>query len=81
MVNNAVGATAGFNIYVAASGTAPASGTLINSTPCDANTASNTEQSMGVTPTQVPALYWIYLVPTGTWTSSVGSGGVIVGYR
>jgi hypothetical protein len=81
MVNNAVGATAGFDIYATASGTAPASGTKINSTACNANTASNTEQDMGVASAQVPGLYWIYLVPTGTWTSSVGSGGAIVGFR
>jgi hypothetical protein len=152
MVNNAVGATAGFDIYATASGTAPASGTKLNSASCPANTASNTEFDMGVAaatstassittttltvggtltgtwavgqtvsgagvtantiitalgsgtggagtytvnnsqsvgseainglgPTQVPGAYWIYLIPTGTWTSSVGSGGAIVGYR
>jgi hypothetical protein len=81
MVNNAVGATAGFDIYATASGTAPASGTKINSTSCNANTASNTEQDMGVASAQVPGLYWIYLIPTGTWSSSVGSGAAQVSFR
>jgi hypothetical protein len=81
MVNNAVGATAGFDIYATAGGIAPASGTKLNTTSCDANTASNTEQNMGPVVAQVPALYWIYLVATGTWTTSVGSGGATVSFR
>jgi hypothetical protein len=81
MVNNAVGATAGFDIYATASGTAPASGTKLNTTSCNANTASNTEQDMGITASAVPQGYWIYLVATGTWTSSVGSGAFNLSYR
>jgi hypothetical protein len=81
MVNNAVGATAGFDIYSTASGTAPASGTKLNTTACNANTASNAEQDMAVASASVPAGYWIYLVATGTWSSSVGSGAVNVSFR
>jgi hypothetical protein len=81
MVNNAVGATAGFDIYATASGTAPASGTKLNTNSCNANTASNSEFDMLVASPQVPAGYWIYLVATGTWTSSVGSGGAQVDFR
>jgi hypothetical protein len=81
MVNNAVGATAGFDIYATASGTAPASGTKLNTNSCNANTASNSEFDMLVASPQVPAGYWIYLVPTGTWSSSVGSGGAQVDFR
>jgi hypothetical protein len=81
MVNNAVGATAGFDIYATAEGTAPASGTKLNSTSCNANTASNTSQDMGIASSQVPAAYIVYMVATGTWSSSVGSGFGQVSFR
>jgi hypothetical protein len=81
MVSNAVGATAGFDIYATASGTAPGSGTKLNTSSCPANTASNTEFDMGVTSSAVVAGYWLWVVPTGTWSSSVGSGTVNVSFR
>jgi hypothetical protein len=77
-----VGGTATLQVWYAASGTALASGTRIDTTACNANTGATTTQSMGVTTSAVPANSWIGIViPTNAaWATSAGSGAIKIGF-
>jgi hypothetical protein len=77
-----VGGTATVQVFYAASGTALAAGTKINTTDCNANGTAATTQDMGVTTSAIPANVWIGVVfPTNAaWASSTGSGAVKIGF-
>ena len=78
----AVGGTATFDVYIAASGTALAAGTKVETTSCNANGTAVTDQTLGVASSAVTAGQRIGLVATGAgWGSSVGSGVLTVSYH
>jgi hypothetical protein len=78
-VQAAGGSASTVHLYSTASGTAPASGTLLDSTGCNANAASNTEQDMGVAGADILAGYTIWAVFSGSGTS--GNGGLNLTFR
>jgi hypothetical protein len=84
-VQAAAGSASLVSIFATASGTAPASGTGIvdatHGTRCDANTASNTEQDMLGSSTNLTVLagYSLWAVFSGSGTS--GNGGLNISFR
>jgi hypothetical protein len=78
-VQAAAGSASTVHVYSTASGTAPASGTLLDSTGCNANSASNTEQDMGVAGADILANYSLWAVFSGSGTS--GNGGLNITFR
>lgn len=59
-------------IYMAPSGTAPASGTALHSGTFNLVGTVNTDQALTLTTTLIPAEYAVYVVFTGTATSATG---------
>src|SRR5271157_3618102 len=78
-VQAAGGATSTVHLWSTASGTAPASGTPLDTTGCNANLASNTEQDMGVAGNPIVAAYTVWATFSGAGTS--GNGGLTISYR
>ena len=66
------GGAATISFYMSASGTAPASGTVLHSGTFNMVGTINTDQSLTLTTTQIPAGYGVYAVYTGTATSAIG---------
>lgn len=66
------GGAATATVYMAPSGTAPASGTALHSGTFNLVGTINTDQALTLTTTQVPAEYAVYVVFTGTATSATG---------
>jgi hypothetical protein len=79
-VDTAVGGTAALNIYVAASGTALGSGTLVTTTACNANGTANTSQTgLASGSVSVPTGSAVGIIASGSgWSSSSGSGAISV---
>src|SRR5271157_1019586 len=78
-VQAAGGATSTVHLWSTASGTAPGSGTPLDTTGCNANLASNTEQDMGVAGNPIVAAYTVWATFSGAGTS--GNGGLTISYR
>jgi hypothetical protein len=81
-VQAAAGSASTVQLFSTASGSAPNSGTRLDASGCNANTASNTEQDMGVASgglgTTTPG-YTIWATFSGSGTS--GNGGLTITYR
>ena len=74
------GGAATISFYMAPSGTAPASGTLLHSGSFNMVGTIHTDQSLTLTTTQVPAEYGVWAVFTGTATSAIGGVTVMGRY-
>jgi hypothetical protein len=59
-------------VYMAPSGTAPASGTALHSGTFNLVGTIHTDQGLTLTTTQIPAEYAVWVVYTGTATSAKG---------
>jgi hypothetical protein len=72
------GGTSTADIYYAASATACAAGTKINTSSCNGNTGAATTQSMGITNSAIPANSAICVVFSNdaAWTSTPGTGNI-----
>jgi len=60
-------------VWMAASGTAPTSGTQLHSGTFNLVGTLHTDQSLTLTTTQIPAGYAVWVVFTGTATSAIGA--------
>jgi hypothetical protein len=76
------GGTSTADIYYAASGTACASGTKINTTSCNGNGTAFTNQALSITNASIPANSYICVVFSNdaAWTSTPGTGDIRLGY-
>lgn len=74
------GGAATYSFYMAPSGTAPASGTVLHSGTFNMVGTIHTDQSLTLTTTLVPAEYAVWAVPTGTATSAVGGVSILGRY-
>jgi hypothetical protein len=76
------GGTSTANIKYAASGTSCASGTTINTSPCNGNVSATTHQSLSITTASIPANSDICVVFSNdaAWTSTPGIGNIQLGY-
>lgn len=74
------GGAATYSFYMAPSGTAPASGTVLHSGTFNMVGTIHTDQPLTLTTTQIPAEYAVWAVPTGTATSAVGGVTVLGRY-
>jgi trimeric autotransporter adhesin len=81
-VQAAAGSASTVHLFSTASGAAPSSGTPLDTTGCNANAASNTEQDMGVASgglgTTTPG-YTLWAIFSGSGTG--GNGGLTITYR
>jgi hypothetical protein len=70
------GGAATVSFYLAPSGTAPAAGTVLHSGTFNMVGTINTDQTLTLTTTAIPAGSGVYAVYTGTATSAIGGVSV-----